>query len=119
MDKNTEELLRLIILNPELPVVPIVNYEVCGTDDYCYWMGHFSSPRVDEYMIDHWYGDECVRFKSEKDDETIIEGIAECKFGDCTKEENWQKAEEYLKSLWKKAIIVYIDAFEEEAGGGE
>lgn len=108
LDKNTKELLELIKENPDLPILPMVNYKVCG-GDFAYWTGCFSRPMVDEFVFDEWYGDGCVRFKSDGDDDTIIEGIAEHKFGDCTKEENWKKAEEYLKTLWKKAIICYIE----------
>lgn len=109
MDENTEKLLKLIKGNPDLPILPMVYGEVCGGDEYSYWMGSFSRCRIDDYMIDDWYGDGCVRFKSDEDDDTIIEGIAEHKYGDCTIDENWEKAKDYLKTLWKKAIVVYID----------
>ena len=104
---ETEKLIELIKENPELPIVPMVYYEVVG-EDYGYWMGKVDSVRIEEYLIDSWYGDDCVRFKSDEDDDLIIEGIAEIEFGDCTNEENWKKAEEKLKGLWEKAIIVYI-----------
>lgn len=35
LDKNTKELLELIKENPDLPILPMVNYEVCG-DDFTY-----------------------------------------------------------------------------------
>ena len=108
MNKATQELIKLIKENPDLPIIPMVNYEVVG-DGYAYWAAEFSSPQVDEYIIDSWYGDGCIRFKSNGDEDTIIEGIAEIKYGDCTKEENWEKADQELKSMWKKAIIVYIE----------
>ena len=81
MDKNTKELLELIKENPDLPILPMVNYEVCG-GDFAYWTGYFSRPVVDEFVFDEWYGDGCVRFKSDGDEDSIIEGIAEhCIFG--------------------------------------
>ena len=104
----TEELLKLIKENPDLPDVPMVHGEVVADDSYAYWMGAFNNCAIDEYMIDEWYGDGRVRFKSDEEDDTIIEGIAEYKYGDCTNEDNWNKAKEFLKTLWKKAIIVYI-----------
>ena len=111
MNDNTKKLLELISENPDLPILPMVSGEVCGGDEYAYWVGSFSEVRIDEYLIDEWYGDGCVRFKSENDDATIIEGIAECKYGDCKNEENWRKAEAFFKTLWKKAIVVYIEPF--------
>lgn len=108
---ETEKLIELIKQNPDLPIVAMVNGEVCGGDDFAYWMGCFSKSKIDEYIIDDWYGDGCVRFKSDSDEDTIIEGIAEHKFGDCTNEKNWEKAKVYLKTLWEKAIICYIESF--------
>lgn len=107
---ETEKLIELIKQNPELSVVPMVYYEVVA-EDCGYWMGRIDSVRIDEYLIDPWYGDDCVRFKSDSDEDTIIEGIAEHKFGDCTNEKNWEKAKVYLKTLWEKAIICYIESF--------
>lgn len=108
MSDVTKKLLQLIADNPDLPIIPMVDGKVCGGGDYSYWMGTFLGCRVDEYMVDEWYGDGCIRFKSDHDDDTIIEGIAEHKYGDCTNESNWRKAEKFLSSLWTKAIIVYI-----------
>lgn len=108
MSKSTIELLKLIKENPDLDVLPMVSGDVVGGDDYVWWLGSLGKPFVDEFIIDDWYGDGCVRLRSESDEETIIEGIAEIKFGDCTNEENWRKAEEYLKGLWEKVIVVWI-----------
>lgn len=108
MNENANKLIELIKENPDLPIIPMVNYEVCP-EGFNYWMASFSTCRIDEYMIDEWYGDGCVRFKSDGDNELIIEGIAEYEYGDCSNVDNWKKAEEYLKTLWKKAIIVFIE----------
>lgn len=108
MNENTNKLLELVTENPDLPIIPMVNYEVCS-EDYAYWMASFSTCSVEEYMIDEWYSNGCVRFKSDDEEDTIIEGIAKHKYGDCTNVDNWKKAEDYLKTLWKKAIIVYIE----------
>lgn len=108
----TNELLRLIKENPDLPILPMVEGDVCGSDEYAYWMGCFGNSFVDEYLIDEWYGDECVVFKSNCDIETLIEGMAEVEFGNCTNESNWSRAERELDKLWKKAIICYINSTE-------
>lgn len=113
MNKNINKLLELVKQNPDLPIIPMVSYEIC-CGDYNYWMASFSTCCVDEYIIDEWYGDGCVRFKSDEEEDTIVEGIAEYKYGDCTDVDNWKRAEDYLKILWKKAIIVYIELPEGE-----
>lgn len=82
MNNNINKLLELVKENPNLPIIPMVNYEIC---------------------------DGCVRFKSDAEEDTIAEGIAEYKYGDCTNVDNWKRAEDDLKTLWKKAIIVYIE----------
>lgn len=107
MNEQAWELLRLIIENPNLPVIPMVDGEVVVDDSFRYWLGAFGSCRVDEYLIDEWYGDGCVRFKSDNDDEIIIEGIAEQKYNGT--DEDYKRAEEEIKTMWKKAIVVYID----------
>ena len=50
LDKNTKELLELIKENPDLPILPMVNYKVCG-GDFAYWTGCFSRPMVDEFVF--------------------------------------------------------------------
>ena len=109
-DYITKELIQLIKENPDLPVVSMVSGNIVADDSYAYWLGSFARCDIDEYMIDDWYGDGCVRFKSDDEEDTIIEGIAEYKYGDCTDDDNWKRAKEFLKTLWKKAIIVYIEA---------
>ena len=110
MKKNIEKLLQLIKENPDLPILPMVNGEVCGDDDYNYWMGSWGWCRIDEYLIDEWYGNGCVRFKSNGNEDITIEGIAETKY-DGT-DEGYKKAEKEVASMWKKAIVVYINALD-------
>lgn len=106
---KTKMFLEIVANNPDLPVLPMVDGEIVGSDDYCRWIGSFGNSRVDEYVVDDWYGDGSIKFKSDHDDDTIIEGIAEIKYGDCTVDENWDKAKDDLEKMWRKAIIVNID----------
>lgn len=106
--RNRDELFRLMRENPDLPVIPMVEGELVLGSDYAYWMGSWGSAKVTEYLIDEWYGDYCVRFKDDCDaEDTVIEGIAESKY-DGTKE-GYELAAQEVKSLWKKAIVVYIN----------
>lgn len=106
MNENIKELVRLASENPDLPIMAFVDGEICG-DDMRRWCAEIGSCYIDEYIIDDYYGDGCVRFKSEEDDETIIEGIAEYKYNGT--EEDYKKAEEELKTMWKKVIVLNID----------
>lgn len=105
MNNNTIELLRLIQENPNLPIVPMVDNEIVGDGDGR-WVGSFGSCRVDEYTFDEYYGDGCIMFKGD-DDDILIQGIAEYKYNGT--KEDYKRAEEELKTMWIKAIIVNID----------
>lgn len=104
MDKNTKTLLRLVADNPDLPIVPVIDGDTCGHDGYSSYMGKLGRCWVDEYVIDEWYGDGRVLFRDEE--EALIESIAEGKYNGT--EEDYIRAEEEAKALWKKAIILSI-----------
>lgn len=107
--ENVKELLKLIQENPDLPIVPMVDTEVCSSDDYGYWMGGWKEARIDEY----WSDDERIYFRSQ-DEEDLIEKLIDndCNYT-CTgmsDEEIEKKAEETVKNYdWVKCITVYID----------
>lgn len=107
MNENIKELIRLAKENPELPIVAMVDGEICGGDDYFRWMGEIGRCYIDEYVIDEYYGDGCIKFKSYDDEDTIIEGIAEYKYNGT--DEDYERAKKELETMWTKAIIVNID----------
>ena len=108
MNKNISELCKLIEENPGVPIFASVDSDVCGRDDnYAWWLGEITSCKVEEYIIDEWGGDGCYRDRSEED--IIIESIAEYKYDGS--EEAYKKAEEEVKTMWKKAIMVRVEAF--------
>lgn len=110
MNKNISELCKLIEENPELPVLARVNSDVCGiNDNYAWWLGEITSCRVEEYTTDEWGGDGCYRDRSEED--IIIENIAEYKYDGS--EEAYRKAKEEVETMWKKAIMIHVEAFRE------
>lgn len=106
--EKANELLKLVAENPELEVIPSVHYEVCG-GDYGYWVGEWSSCRVEKY----WRDD--VRLYTFDDYVELCEDW-ECRH--CDDEEYANMPEEEFEKLakdmvakydWKEAIIVYID----------
>ena len=114
MNKNVEKLLCLIQENPELPVLPMVDGEVCAGEDCGQWMGSIGMSGVDEYQIDENYGEGSVVFRSYGDVDALVEGLAfHMNGGDVPSDETWKKAEEEINRRWKKAICVYINTPEE------
>ena len=53
-----KELIELVTQNPDLPIVAMVNGEVCW-DDACYWMARFSSASIEMVGLigERWYDD--------------------------------------------------------------
>lgn len=110
MTKETEQLLNLIKENPDLPIIPMVDYEVCGDDCCTWWMGHWGRSEVTEYYL----GRERVHFK-DGDEESVLGDLVGCKYY-CTpdgrditeiSDEEWDVL--YQAIPWTKAIVVYIE----------
>ena len=103
--ENREELFRLMQENPELPVVPMVDYEIVA-DDSGRWLGSWGSSYIGEYLI----GEEQVHFR-EDDDPSEVDKVLSERYGDdyYTDMTDEQEAEVYAGLPWVKAIIVNID----------
>ena len=107
---KTEEFLKLVRENPDLPIVPMVSEEVVADDCCSWWKGNFGRSEVTEYYM----GREHVHFRDD-DEEDVLSDMAGCKY-DKTKDgrdiydlsdDEWK---ELYKSLdWVQAIVVYID----------
>lgn len=104
----TRELIKLINENPDLPVVPMVDYEVVG-DGYGYWMGKWGRCEITEYYL----GRESVHFKDD-DEENVLNDLEDCRYGHDPQgrdiyelsDEDWNAL--YQSVPWTKAIVVYI-----------
>mgnify|MGYP007129026779 CR=1 FL=1 len=103
--ENREELFRLMQENPELPVVPMVDYEIVA-DDSGRWLGSWGSSYIGEYLI----GEEQVHFR-EDDDPSEVDKVLSERYGDdyYTDMTDEQEAAAYAGLPWVKAIIVDID----------
>ena len=109
MTKETEQLLKLIKENPDLPVIPMVNEEVVADDCYTWWRGEWIRSEVTEYYI----GREYAHFKDD-DEEDVLNDMVGCEYShdksgrdiyDLSDEE-WDAL--YASIPWQKAIVVYI-----------
>ena len=132
MIENTTKFLELVKEHPDLPIIPLVNYEVV-CEGYGNWVGSFSKCFVGEYALfnDRFYDDK-EEFK--EDYYCYYDSEIDKKFGyspslelpneslevkQKTKEIN-KKAlndvnkylDEQANSFFKKAIIVYIDTLD-------
>lgn len=91
----------LIRENPELPIIPLVNYEVVADDDALYWMGSWGKARIDEYTT----GGERIRYLSEG-----IEELYDDYFGDTFGNKDLNFMRNMVEGLgWTKAIFIKIE----------
>lgn len=108
---NIEKLLELIKENPDLEIMPMVDYEVCCGDDFARWLGSWGTAMVDEFYTPD-FDEERIYFKS-RDEDTLGE-----KIHDRLETENPYMAPEVLSELtdealskiqWEKVIVVNIN----------
>lgn len=107
-NENIEKLIQLTKDNPEIEIVPMVNYEVCCGDEFRYWLGSWGEPRLDEIYRTEDY----IYFKSTNYDHLIDNAMDDIDFSDeaLTDEEMEKKAKERVNGYkWEKCIAIYID----------
>lgn len=100
-----EEFFKLMQENPDLPVVPMVHYEVVS-EDSGRWLGSWGSSYIGEYLIQG----ERVYFR-EDDDPSEVERVLSERYGQdyYLNMSNEQEKKAYAEMPWIKAIIVDID----------
>ncbi len=104
--QSHEELFRLMRENPDLPVVPMVDYEVVW-DGYGRWAGSWGKARIDEYLID---GDSYkIWFKSENDPEDVLEDVLSYEDYTSLPDNDDERKQAYNALPWIKAIIVDVN----------
>ena len=96
------QLLDLMKQNPHLPIVPMVDADVVADDTWGYWMGSWSSARVDKY----YKGEERVYFYDEYDMEDLLVEVKGWDWYDDASDED--TLEVYRSLPWIKCIVVYI-----------
>lgn len=103
--QNRNKLFNLMRENPDLPVVPIVDAEICG-DDSRYWCGAWGHAYVDEYLMCKRF--DYMAFKSDDDVFDVLEKyLTDEEFERLPESESECRA--YYDALpWTEAIIVYI-----------
>ena len=110
--KEVNTLIRLMKENPTLRVLPMVNTEVVGSDDYSWWTGVFGRVELDEC----WSDEERVYIRSSDEEELVemaLEGIESSEeFVNFSEEQREAMAEDEVNKLgWEKIIALSIKAY--------
>jgi hypothetical protein len=95
--------LELIKENPKLPIVCMVDGEVCCGEDHSRWCADFGSARVAEFIFweNHPYGS--GTFLDKEDVQEVREYLEMQDLSDA-------KVDEIIAGIqWKKAIVVNVD----------
>lgn len=101
-NRRLNGLLDLMIANPDLPVIPMVDSDVIADDGNMYWMGRWSNALLDEYLTT----DNRIYFRGDDDPDRILPKFMD--FNDYMKLTDEEADSAYNALPWKKAIIVYI-----------
>ena len=105
---NIKGLLKLIKNNPNLKIVPMVDNEVCGGDDFGSWMGSWGKGAIDEV----YHQDDRIYFRSSDEseiEENIFNGLESENpaWSDKYLEEQTKEKEKEIE--WEKVIVVRIN----------
>ncbi len=108
--ENIANLLKLIAENPGVRILPMVETDVCGSDDYNYWAGHWGTARLDEVYVD----DGRVYIRSKDESELVDKEYSDM---ECLSDDESDFFEGYNVAMrrvnrlkWEKSIVVYITA---------
>lgn len=108
MNENMTKFLKLIQENPTLRIIPFVDYEVVGGDDFFRWMGSIGDSHIDEFFLP---GDSDRYFLKSKD----ILALEDYYDRYCLDHnlDSLSIEERVAQTPWEKVIVVYIDLPEE------
>lgn len=104
MEKCEQKLRELIVANPVLPVIFMVNSDVVIDDFYANWLASISNVEVGEYCCykTRYYDD-----RNDLEEEYYVDHEDEFKY--LKDNEIDMIIKELTSSWWRKAIIVYVD----------
>lgn len=100
MESSIQRLARLIREFPDLPVVPMVDAEVCVDEDYGRWMGSIGRVEIKTYAISEFSG-QVIYYDDEDDRNEFIDDLID-KYGK-------KVAADMEEWAWTTAIVVNID----------
>ncbi len=102
---NIANLLKLIAENPGTEILPVVDVEPCGGDEFPFRVGHWGKAMLDDVYTD----DHGLTFLRARDEDLLIGEAYEEADEKYSDDEAMEVAKEMVKGYkWKKAIVVYI-----------
>lgn len=104
--QSREELFKLMEENPDLPIVPMVDYEIVA-EDCGRWLGAWGSSYIGEYIM----GEERVYFREDDDlyeVDKVLDEMLDTEVYEVIETDTEAQAA-YAELPWIKAIIVNID----------
>jgi hypothetical protein len=103
--ENIQTLLKLIAENPDLRIVPMINYEIVAGDDCAYWRGKWGKSSIERIYSD----DEMIYIES-IDAEDLYQNFIDDMPINVVDEKTEKIAMKKVDELpWEKVIIVYIE----------
>ena len=110
LDQQQVSDYELMQANPELPVIPCVDGDVVGGDEYYCWLGSWGESAVQEFII----GKERTYYREEDICEMndVLYERYDPELVDNMTDEETRAA--YNALPWKKAIFVNVHQYEEE-----
>lgn len=109
-NKYTEEFLRIVKENPNLPILPMVWEEVVAENSSCYWAGSFGTTEIKKVYC----GERKWHFYDETDTEEQIDTLEDTRHRETSSVDYYEMddgeiKEEYDNLPWKEYIVVYIE----------
>ena len=102
---NVLGLLKLIMENPDLPIVPVVDTELVASDEFAWWIGSWGKASIEEIYQD----DERVYIRSRDEEMLIDQALYWLEDKAATEEEAYELAKKEVDGYdWKKVIAVWI-----------
>lgn len=107
--EKEQKLRKLIIANPDLPVIFMVNSDVVIDDSYANWLASMNYVEVGEYCCykTRYYDD-----RNDLEEEYYVDHEDEFEY--LKDNEIDRIIKERTSSWWRKAIIVYVDVPSDE-----
>ena len=106
--KNVKEkIVKLLIANPELPIVAMVNWDVVGSDEFSWWYGNVADVDIEE-VVDNGKYYEWTRSEAEDFPAEFYELYGDGKITD-DKDKKQAGMELIAKWPWTRVIAVHIN----------
>lgn len=105
---NRGNLAKLLMENPDLPVLCMVEYEIVAGDECTRWAASLGEAKIREYIYyDEFMGGPVIYWREDAEElvDRMVEDVEQSRY-----EEARQKAWEKVNAMpWIKAIVVNID----------